>query len=112
MGVTSKNGQYLSIVTSGFLIAIWIDAPLVNFVRHITDWRTVFVLLSISTLMVCILIRIIFSNFIKGESSSHLTLEQLKFKIVHELVTTFWAFAVYGVYTFLGYLFKCDGAFE
>lgn len=109
MGVTSKNGQYLSIVTSGFLIAIWIDAPLVNFVRHITDWRTVFVLLSISTLMVCMLIRIIFSNYIKGESSSHLTLEQLKFKIVHELVTTFWAFAVY---TFLGYLFKCDGAFE
>lgn len=102
----NKNGLYLSIATSGFLTAIWVGAPLGNLIGHATHWRTVFIILAIGTFIIAIINGFVFPNYVKTESRTHMALKQFKYIIYDVLVTTFWALAVYGVYTFLGSIFK------
>ncbi len=102
----NKNGLYLSIATSGFLTAIWVGAPLGNLIGNITNWRTVFIILAIGTLALSALNSFVLPEHMHSQSHRSPDFEKFKGMIRDVLVTTFWALAVYGVYTFLGEIFK------
>ncbi|MEB7435280.1 MFS transporter [Staphylococcus pasteuri] len=99
---SSKKGLWLSIATSGFLTSIWIGAPLGNLLSNITNWRTVFLYLSIASITSAILIIFIYPNHINSGSARQLDAKTLSPIIKDVVVTTFWAFAIYGLYTYLG----------
>lgn len=99
---SSKKGLWLSIATSGFLTSIWIGAPLGNLLSNITNWRTVFLYLSITSIISAILIIFIYPNHINSGSTRQLDAKTLSPIIKDVVVTTFWAFAIYGLYTYLG----------
>nr|WP_289709682.1 MFS transporter [Staphylococcus pasteuri] len=99
---SSKKGLWLSIATSGFLTSIWIGAPLGNLLSNITNWRTVFLYLSIASIISAILIIFIYPNHINSGSDRQLDAKTLSPIIKDVVVTTFWAFAIYGLYTYLG----------
>ncbi|MBO1199857.1 MFS transporter [Staphylococcus simiae] len=101
-----KNGLYLSIATSGFLTAIWVGAPIGNLIASATHWRTVFILLAISTVILSLLNSAVLPNIIKQMEQSNMNLMAFKHMVIDVAVTMFWALAVYGVYTFLGTIFK------
>nr|WP_289812613.1 MFS transporter [Staphylococcus pasteuri] len=99
---SSKKGLWLSIATSGFLTSIWIGAPLGNLLSNITNWRTVFLYLSIASIISAILIIFIYPNHINSGSDRQFDAKTLSPIIKDVVVTTFWAFAIYGLYTYLG----------
>ncbi|MFU0761675.1 MFS transporter [Staphylococcus pasteuri] len=99
---SSKKGLWLSIATSGFLTSIWIGAPLGNLLSNITNWRTVFLYLSIASIISAILIIFIYPNHINSGSARQLDAKTLSPIIKDVVATTFWAFAIYGLYTYLG----------
>lgn len=101
-----KNGLYLSIATSGFLTAIWVGAPIGNIIASATHWRTVFILLAISTVILSLFNSVVLPNIIKHKKQSNMNLMAFKHIVMDVAVTMFWALAVYGIYTFLGTIFK------
>ncbi|MGV3243208.1 MFS transporter [Staphylococcus sp. 11261D007BR] len=102
----NRKGLWLSVATSGFLTAIWMGAPLGNLLSTFSGWRNVFLYLSLLTIILVILNALIYPKSQLSVNNAQLRLDVLPRIIRDVLVTMFWAFSVYGLYTYLGLAFQ------
>ncbi|GGL61954.1 MFS transporter [Sporolactobacillus putidus] len=102
----NRRGAWLSIVGSGLLTALWAGAPIGLFIGTSYGWKTVFIILSVISMMTAFLNLIAWSKITKK-----LTAKQAKKKTSYANLATLlaatrstvlWGVAVYGLYTYLG----------
>ncbi|GAA0614806.1 MFS transporter [Virgibacillus siamensis] len=100
-----KGGRWLSIVTSGFLTALWSGTPLGTIADQVFGWRVIFFALALATILLAVFNAQIWpkkSGQAQPAKSAAPGEGKLGKILVNVAVTMFWAGAVYGLYTYLG----------
>lgn len=98
-----KSGQWLAIVTSGFLTALWSGAPIGTVTGKLFGWSLVFIVLSILAAIMLVLNYRVWSTAKKpSQQSPGRSGRSLRRILLYVAVTMFWAWSVYGLYTYLG----------
>jgi predicted MFS family arabinose efflux permease len=107
---SAKRATWLSIVTSGLLLALATGAPAGSLIAGLTGWRGVFLILCAAAGLVVTLNLLIGTRAPEGRAESRADPQRdadapavpLALRLRAVSVTGLWALAVYGVYTFLG----------
>jgi predicted MFS family arabinose efflux permease len=107
---SSKRATWLSIVTSGLLLALATGAPAGSLISGLTGWRGVFLILAAAAALVLALNLLMARRDPQraadprpdGDGQADAPAVALALRLRAVSVTGLWALAVYGVYTFLG----------
>ncbi|MEN1969458.1 MFS transporter [Lentibacillus sp. N15] len=96
-----KSGRWLAIVTTGFLTALWLGAPIGTVAGKFLGWNYVFIVLGIAAVILLVFNYRMWSTKETAQQKSE-TNRELKRILLNVAVTMFWAWSVYGLYTYLG----------
>lgn len=118
-----RRAGWLAVVTSGLLLALATGAPLGSLLGAALDWRGVFVLLAVASVVMLGVIAWARPRHTSGEgakSSGQNTATEgvppetpsVMVRLRAVVVTGLWATAVYGLYTFLGTILRENAGFS
>lgn len=102
-----KQATWLSVVTSGLLLALCSGAPAGSIAAQLIGWRGVFYIIGGMALAVLLAALATTSHYVRNVVATQ-GLEQAPVRVTTAVkaravsTTTLWALAVYGVYTYLG----------
>lgn len=95
-----RRGSWLAIVGSGLLMALWIGAPIGTLIGQHRGWKSVFMLISGTGLVLAVVNWRAWPNRVSASRSmARVGLQQ----VINAVgPTVFWGAGVYGFYTYLG----------
>lgn len=103
---TERRGKWMSIAVAGFLLSLVVGAPVGTFAASLFSWHVTFVGIGLATVLLIGINRLAWPSevqamhsHIKRGASEPIPLGSTLRAV---MVTGFWAFAVYSVYTYLG----------